>query len=260
LRIALPLLAVCLMANSAVFAQGQGRGRGGFGGGFGGGMMGGGGGVGFLLRSPQVQKELKMTDEQTAKVGEIQREAFQPGGGGGAGGAGGGRGNFQNMTDEERAKFFEDMRKRNEETNKKLTAVLSADQNTRLKQIQLWVGGAVGLVNNADAVKELGITDDQKEALKTITDESGKKGRELFQNSGLGPDSTAEDRAKFTEKTNTLRKETETECMAVLTDEQKAQFNKMRGEKFELDMSQMGFGGPGGPGGGRRGRPGNNNN
>jgi hypothetical protein len=208
----------------------------------------------MLLMSPQVQKELKMTDDQTAKIGEIQRESFQAGGGAG----GGARANFQNMTDEERQKFFEDMRKRTEETAKKMTAVLTDDQNTRLKQIQLWVAGAAGLANNAEAAKQLGITDDQKDALKTITDESAKKGRELFQNSGLGPDSTDEDRAKFGEKTAALRKETETECMAVLTDEQKAQFAKMRGERFELDMSQMGRGGFGG--GGRRGRPGSNNN
>jgi hypothetical protein len=73
-----------------------------------------------------------------------------------------------------------------------------------------------------------------------FTDESGRKGRELFQKCGLGPDSTAEDRAKFTEKTTALRKETETQCLTVLTDEQKAQFTKMRGEKFEFDMSKSG--------------------
>jgi hypothetical protein len=61
-----------------------------------------------------------------------------------------------------------------------------------------------------------------------------------------------EEQAKAREKMATLRKETDTECLAVLTDEQKAQFNKMRGEKFELDMSQLGNRG-------RRGRPGNNN-
>jgi hypothetical protein len=38
----------------------------------------------------------------------------------------------------------------------------------------------------------------------------------------------------------------------VLTDDQKAQFEKIRGPKFELDFSQMFQG--------RRGRPGGNNN
>src|SRR5438046_2716234 len=97
LQIALPILAICLLASDAAFAQGQrGRGRGGFPG-----FGGGGGGAGFLLMNPQVQKELKMTDEQTAKVGEITRESFQ-------GGAGGGFQNFQNLSEEERTKLFED--------------------------------------------------------------------------------------------------------------------------------------------------------
>ena len=238
LRISLPALVICLLATNVSFAQGQGRGRGGFG-------FGGGGGAGMLLMNPQVQKELKLADDQTKKIGEIQREAFQ--GGGGFGG-----GNFQNMSEEERQKFFADMRKRGEESNKKMLAELTPDQTARLKQIQLWVGGIAGLLANEEATKELKITDDQKEALKTITEESGKKTGELFQ--GLRG-ANEEEQAKAREKMATLRKETETECLAVLTDEQKEQFNKMRGEKFELDMSQ--FGGFGGRG--RRGRGGNNN-
>jgi Spy/CpxP family protein refolding chaperone len=246
LRVAVPVVAICLMANATVFAQGQGgRGRGGFGGGMGG--MGG-----MLLMNPQVQKELKLTDEQTEKIREIQQAAFQ----GGRGGQGGGGGaNFQNMTDEERQKFFEDMRKRMEENQKKMSAVLTADQSTRFKQVQLWVGGVVGLVNNADAAKELKITDDQKEALTLINDEANKKRGELFQGGG-GFNASEEERTKTREKLTALQKETETEATAVLTDEQKAQFAKMRGEKFELDMSQMGPG-RGGPGGRRGGRGGN---
>jgi hypothetical protein len=34
--------------------------------------------------------------------------------------------------------------------------------------------------------------------------------------------------------------ETDAECMAVLTDAQKAQLDKMKGPKFQLDMSQLG--------------------
>src|SRR5580765_1772277 len=96
--ITLPLLAVCMLAGNVVFAQGFGRGRGGFGG------MGGGG-AGMLLGNPQVQKELKMNEDQVAKIGEIQREMFAGFGQGGGGG-------FQNLSDEERQKRFEEMRKK----------------------------------------------------------------------------------------------------------------------------------------------------
>ena len=238
--ITLPLLAVCMMAGNVALAQGRGRGRG-----FGG---PGRGGPGMLLGSPQVQKELKMTEDQVAKVGEIQREMF-------AGFAGGGGG--QNLSDEERQKRDEDFQKKAQESAKKILALLDVDQHSRLNQIQLWIGGASGLAGNEEPAKEtakaLNLTDDQKEALKMITEESGKKSQELF--AGFrGADE--EQRGKMMAQMTEIRKETEAEAMAVLTDEQKAQFEKLKGPKFELDMSAFGRGGPGG----RRGRPGANNN
>ena len=244
--ITLPLLAVCMMAGNVAFAQGRG-GRGGFGG-FGG--MGGGG-AGMLLGNPQVQKELKMTEEQTTKIGEMQREMFAGFGRGGGGGGG------QNLSDEERQKQREEFQKKAEENNKKMVALLDDGQNARLKQIQLWTMGVAGLAADQGVAKEtaaaLKLTDDQKEALKTITEESGKKNQEVF--AGFrGADE--EKRTKLMAQMAENRKETEAECLAVLTDEQKAQFDKMKGPKFELDMSALGRGGPGG----RRGRPGNNNN
>lgn len=238
--IALPLLAVCMMAGNVALAQGRGRGRG-----FGGPGMGG---PGMLLGNQQVQKELKMTEDQVAKIGEIQREMFA--------GFGQGGGGFQNLSDEERQKRFEEMRKKVEENNKKMLALLDAGQNARLKQIQLTVGGVAGLAGEQDvakeAAKELKLTNDQKEALKTINEESGKKSGEIF--AGFrGADE--EQRTKLQAQLAEIRKDTEAECLAVLTDEQKAQFEKLKGPKFELDMSAFGRGGPGG----RRGRPGANN-
>jgi len=38
----------------------------------------------------------------------------------------------------------------------------------------------------------------------------------------------------------TMNNEMEAECMAVLTDAQKSQLEKMKGPKFQLDMSQLG--------------------
>lgn len=244
LRVTLPVVAVCMLASNVALAQGQGGRRGGGGGGFGGGM--GGGGVGFLLASPQVQKELKLSEDQVAKIGEINREAFAAFGGGQRG---------QNLSDEERQKAREERAKRAEENNKKLLAVLDADQTTRVKQIQLWVSGAAGVGNNEEASKELKLTDDQKAALKAINDEATKKRTEMFAGGGRG--ASDEERAKRREQFTSLQKDTEAECLAVLTDDQKSQFAKMRGPKFELDPAA--FGGRGGPGGGQRRRGGNNN-
>src|SRR5579872_5378719 len=114
LGLALAALVVCVMAGNEAMAQGGRGGRGGFGGG------GFGGGVTFLVQNEQVQKELKITDDQKTKLKEIA-DASRPQRGNGGGG--GGRGTPP--TDEERAA----MQKRMEETAAKVTAVLTADQN-----------------------------------------------------------------------------------------------------------------------------------
>ena len=246
LGITLPLLAVCMMAGNVALAQGQGRGRGGF--------------SGPRMRQFQfsllslaaredVQKELTATAEQKTKIEGIRQDlfaGFQRGGGGGN----------QNLSDEERQKRDEEMRKKGEEATEKLTAELTADQNSRLKQVQVWAQGSHALIENADVAKGLNLTADQKEALKTINDEADKKTGELRGQGGPGQNVSDEERAKRREQSAAIAADTNAECMAVLTDEQKAQFDKIKGAKFQLDPNVGGFGGPGG----RRGRPGANNN
>src|SRR6266853_4987749 len=102
-----------------------------------------------LLGNEQVQKELKMTDDQTAKVKEILDAARPQRGGGGA--------NFRDMTPEQREAAFAEMRKKSDEAGKKATELLTADQNTRLKQIELWVQGTSALVQNAELAKQLNL-------------------------------------------------------------------------------------------------------
>src|SRR5262245_12935324 len=86
------------------------------------GRGGGRGGAGMLLGNPGVQKELKLSEEQTKKVqelvtknGEKMREAFQGG---------------------DQEKTQEVMKEIAAETDKFIKATLNADQQKRLKQIQ----------------------------------------------------------------------------------------------------------------------------
>ena len=235
--ISLAFLAVCLLAGEAALAQGQGgRGRGGFGGGQ---MMGS---TTFLLQNPQVQKELSLSDDQTAKIKEALGEfAF-------GGGQRGQRGQGQQLSQEERRAQFAERQKKSEEAGQKALALLTLEQTGRFKQVQLWVQGTAALTQNEELGKQLSLTDDQKGAVKTITEESDKKRRELF--AGFGRGASAEERQKAGEQIAALRSETEAECMAVLTDDQKAKLEKLKGPKFQLEM----------PAGGGRGRRGGNNN
>ncbi len=220
LRLTLPVLGICLLVGNVAFAQG--RGRGGF-------QMGGP----MLLTNDQVKKELKITDEQKTKIDEVVQTLRPPEG----------TNPFQ-LQGAERDAYFAELQKKNEAALKKIDAeILNPEQVTRFKQVILWVQGSRALVDNADLAKQLTLTDDQKGAVKTIIDESDKKRRELFQ--GLGQ-ASPEDRAKAFEQMTTMNNEMEAECMAVLTDTQKSQLDKMKGPKFQLDMSQFGRRGRGG--------------
>lgn len=223
------ILLVGLMAGNVALAQGRGS-------------RGGGPRGADLLTNEQVQKELNLSAEQTAKIKAIADEARPQGGQGGR--------NFRNLPQEERDKLTAEFRTKAEAATVKATAELTPDQLMRFKQIEIWVQGPRTLAENADVIKTVGVTDEQKAAIKTITDESDKKRREL--SSQLGRNASDEERKKADEQRAELRKTSETECLAVLTDDQKSQFEKLKGPKFELDRSA--FGGRG------RGRPRSNTN
>ena len=83
--------------------------------------------------------------------------------------------------------------------------------------------------------------------MKTISDEAATKMRDALANL-----SGAERRTKMQE----LNKELLDKLLAVLTPDQVAKFEKMKGPKVDIDLSTLmrgGRGGRGGGGGGRRG-------
>lgn len=246
-------------------AQQRGPQRGPGGGGFGQrgpGMMGGG--ISNLLRSEQVQKEIKVTEDQKSqltKLSEAQRaemrERF----------AGRGGENREEQSEAQRQAQRETMMKefqeRAKKTEEKIRGILTAEQFKRLKQIELQQQGVEAL-RRPDMAQALGLTEEQIQKLKEIFDgiqkqreEIGEQSRSLFQ--GFR-DASEDERAKLREKGEqlrakgeNLRKESQQKAMAVLNDEQKGKLKAMMGEPFKLERGSM----PGRPGGDRGGqRPG----
>ena len=240
--------ALILTATLAVpaFAQQPPRRGGGAGG-----MFGGGGPAG-LLRSEDVQKELKLTDEQKTKLKEFndkqaaaRREAF--GGGGGGGGF-------------DREKMQEFARKSQEETTKFLKDTLTEDQNKRLKQIGLqqsmktspagalftisFSQDGISLGEPTETGKALKVTDEQKDKIKSINEQSMKDIRELF-TPGERPSADAQ------KKMENLRKEAAEKVMEVLTEEQRKTLKELQGEEFKgkIETGPPGGRRPGGAGG-----------
>ncbi|MEZ6114918.1 MAG: hypothetical protein R3C99_28465 [Pirellulaceae bacterium] len=227
---------------------------GGFGGGFGRGGFGGDPIVG-LLRVDAVLTEIEALDEQKEQIAKVMEES---------------RGersqvNFRELSEEERNKFFADMRaqseKRSAEARKKLDAILLPHQLKRLKEISLQQRGVQALTD-AEVAKEVGLDEKQQQKLNETAEktaaEMGEKMRELFQSG---------DREGMREKMQALRSDADKQLLALLSTDQQAKFESMKGEKFE--MPERTFGGRGGdnnrPGGdngqGRRGnrRPGSDN-
>jgi len=241
------LMVFCFMSSVAL-AQGRrgGGGRGGFGGGFGFGGGGFGGGKLGLLRMEEVQKEIEIDEDQKAELDKLNEEIR---------GDGGQNRNFQDLSDEERQKLFQEFQERTQKAEAKLGDILLPHQMDRLEQLSIQQRGTAALSDEKVAEK-LELTDEQKEKLKTVQEEVGNtmrdEARKIFQENqdgGGGGDAFA--------KLAELRKEAETKILDVLTDGQKKTFEEMKGEPFEFPRPQFGRGGRGGGGrGGRGGRGG----
>jgi hypothetical protein len=222
-----------------------------------GGPGGPGGGPGFfggqmdefgLLRNADVRKELKVTEEEESYIGILADEFRDED-----------RKFFETMRDLDREERGEKMRehfgKRQTEVNSKLGEILGADRMKRLKEIRLQLGGPMALFS-PDVAAELKITDEQRDKFRESMRSSFMEFRQRGQDDSKSPQERFEEFGKVqTEK-----------AMAILTPDQKSQWEKMKGEPItfklpppEFGRGRGGFnrggdgerGGPGGPGGRR---------
>jgi hypothetical protein len=161
-------------------------------------QRGGGGGPGMYLGAPSVQEELKLSADDAKKVTDALG------------------GIDRQATPEERA----------EKTKKILADNLKDDQIKRLNQIMWQKGGLGRALGNADVQTALKLDDKQKEQIKTIQEDSRKK------ISDLGRPSNQADRDKVTE----IRKKTDEDLSAVLTDDQKKAWKDLQGPEFKGEI------------------------
>src|SRR4051812_32372404 len=232
---------VALASTASAQRQPGGQGRGGFaGGGF------GGGGIGFLISSEAVQKELKMdkdqTEKATAAVKKVQDAHADD------------RAKLRDLPmEEQRTKRQELTKTVNEETTKAVGEVLKPEQLARLKQIELQRAGFMAYTR-PEVQTALKLNDEQKEKVKTITDEGNKQIRELMGAGGPGGGGARPPRGQGgaggagrgqgarggpnAEKMTALRKETTEKIVAVLNDDQKKSWKELTGEPFELPAAR----------------------
>jgi len=196
----------------------------------GGGGQGPGGRQGFgmmasprLLLNPQVQAELKITEEQVAKVREALGGPGGPGGRGGFGGGAGGGGGRGALGGDPQQR--EQMRL---EQEKKIKEILSAEQFKRYQEISLQQEGPAAFARKEVADK-LGLSDSQRQKVNAILEEQRATMRDMFQGGGGGGD-----RQAMMETMQKLREETNAKLLAVLTAEQKKVWEGMLGKPFQF--------------------------
>jgi len=192
-------------------------------------------GQGALLANKSVQEELKLSEDQVKKVGEIDKSIGEKR-----------SAELGKLTDEERRgeKGRELFRKFAEEMNTEAGKVLKPEQQTRYKQIQFQqsvrraLSGGQGrrggtprtqqafyeIKSVADAMK---FSDSQKEKLKALNEENTKKVAAARQDAGR-------DFQKSREATGKIVNETLEEVQKILTDEQKKKWEELAGKPFTV--------------------------
>lgn len=201
----------------------------------------------FILNNEQIRKELGITGEQAKKI-----EAAMP-----QRAAGGG-----NAAPPVGEPSQADREKQREELQAKIDAILTPAQKTRIQQIQLQMAGARALTS-PEIAKDLGLSSEQTKKIEEIVPQrvpggpqagGGQGGRQNapggggFSSPGAqgggGQRMTPEERQK--QREDQLKKVNE-----VLTPEQRAKWEAMKGKPFEMKFQPRGNTGQGG--GGRQG-------
>jgi Spy/CpxP family protein refolding chaperone len=194
-----------------------------------------GGGPGMLLTNKGVQKELKLSDEQIAKVEEYSKKT---------------RAKMQEVFKEaagDREKMQAAFKELAQETDKFIKDNLNPEQAKRLTQIQRQQMG-VGAFRDEAVITALKLTDEQKDDIKKLGDDLQAQVRELFQGVDF------QDREKMQElrkKSQSIQKEALEKVTKMLSADQKKAWKDLLGEPFTVQ-----FEGPP-PGAGKKKEAGN---
>ena len=169
-------------------------------------------GVGTMLFHPDIQKELKLSDEQLSKLKDVLGKVMVK--------YDDVLAKFQKAppTPEEAEKLSKAL---TEDSQKAIAGVLDAKQVKRFKQI-LWQSIGITSLLDPEVQKELKLSDEQTKKLTEIFKESGKKWLEMVK------------KPEPEEKFKALIKELEDQATGVLTEEQQKSYKELKGPKFEL--------------------------
>lgn len=182
----------------------------------------------YLLRVPKVQAELKLDEDQKVEINDAVKSIAKMR-----------TGIYQKLRQlqplERVKKNRELQQKIATEAERKVKGILEPKQLARLDQILLQLEGLPAL-RDPRVVKKLKITEEQQQKFKDVNLKVLKQRSRVvrdFRNGKL-------ERAKYQEKLGELNKDLEKKTLEVLDKQQRAEFDKMKGRKFELPRRRVG--------------------
>jgi len=182
-----------------------------------------------LLTNAELQKELKITDDQKKELKALMTKAED-------------LNKKRSESGRDRAAMLEVQKAATElgdDVAKAGDKTFTADQKKRLKQIDFQRQGLAAFATD-DAQKALKITDEQKKAIKEMAGGYQKATQELRKEvmAGAQGRGTPEQQADIAKGTAKLTEETMAKLMTSMTDEQKKAHKELVGEKFDLAKLQ----------------------
>ena len=178
-----------------------------------------------LLSIEQVQKELKVKEADVAKIKTISEKL-----------SGEMRKQYTELrkiedADKRRAKMSELRTQYDSNARKQLQDVLSREQMMRLYQIRTQTRPVTESLASKYVADKLKLTDDQKAKAAKIGADSRTKRSAIYQTMR---DANEAKRAEASKKLSEISAEADKQALELLTEEQVKEFEKMKGEKFEL--------------------------
>lgn len=165
----------------------------------------------ILLRHKAVRDDLRLSDGEARKIHDFAIRQWDK------------AREIAGLGEEKRHEKFSILAKENE---KFLEDTLSADQRKRLHQITMQVAGLM-CVTSPDVASELNLTEEQKTKARELQKQTHKEMHAILQTEG---------KEGQQEKLKELCNNNRERLQGLLTDEQKATWAKLAGEKFTGDL------------------------
>ena len=182
----------------------------------------------YLLASESVQKELLLTDSQKASFQKLREEEskthpFARG--------------IIGLSNDDIQKKVEQHAKENRD---RVAKILTPKQNARLNEINIQMAGVAAL-SFEDVAGKLDLTAEQQAKLKYLADEARAKQTKLndtYNSPTAAGQKSSRGREDYKKQLSQITAERKNESLALLTDEQRAKFQKLQGEKFDTSTIQ----------------------